>query len=297
MWNSRRLRVLLAVLILTCVTLIVLSLRDDEGNPLRGVGASVFGPLERGVSAVVTPIGGFFSGLASWKDSADRIHALEEENARLKALVADSANERARADQLDKLLKLAGAGQYRIVPGQVVAIGPAQDYAWTVTIDAGSRDGITTDMTVINGDGLVGRVIGVSEGTCTVALVVDATTSVGGRIATTQEIGVVEGNGTPTSLEMQLLDPLAPVEIGSPIVTFGSQNDRPYVPGVPIGVVTELRGAPGALTRIAVLKPYVDVTALNIVGIVVEPPRVDPRDSVLPPTPEPTPSPTSTASP
>ena len=43
MWNSRRLRVLLAVLILTCVTLIVLSLRDDEGNPLRGVGASVFG--------------------------------------------------------------------------------------------------------------------------------------------------------------------------------------------------------------------------------------------------------------
>ena len=40
----------------------------------------------------------------------------------------------------------------------MIAVGAAQGFDWTVEIDAGSRDGLTTDMTVINGQGLVGRV-------------------------------------------------------------------------------------------------------------------------------------------
>ena len=39
-----------------------------------------------------------------------------------------------------------------------------------VTIDVGTRDGITKDITVINGDGFVGRVIGVSTSTADVLL-------------------------------------------------------------------------------------------------------------------------------
>lgn len=295
--RSRRVRVILALLVLTSLTLIVLSLRSDSAaaGPLRSIGNAIFSPLQRAVTAVVTPIGDFFAGLTSWRDAESTITDLKTENDRLRTLVEQSAQDRARAAELDALLRLAGAGQYRIVPAEVVAIGPVQGFAWTVSIDAGSRDGIEIDMTVVNGAGLVGRVITVGESTSVVALVVDASTSIGGRIAATQEIGIVTGTGRQDQLQMQLLDPLAAVEPGTAIVTFGSQGGRPYAPGVPIGVVTEVRGQPGQLTRVALLEPYVDVSTLGLVGVVVEPPRVDPRDAVLPtpiPTPTPTPAPT-----
>ena len=292
MKDFRRLRVIIAVLILTCATLIVLTVREDSGGPLRSVGNAIFGPLERGASAVFTPIGGFFSDLGSWRDSVDRVKELEAENEKLKALVVTSAEDRARVAELDALLKLSAAGQYRMVPAQVIAIGPRQDFAWTVTIDAGSRDGLGVDMTVVNGSGLVGRVVSVGETTATVALLIDATTSLGGRIAQSQEIGIVSGTGTQYELQMQILDPLAPVDVGTAVVTFGSEGGRPYVPGVPIGVVTGVKGSPGQLARIAVLRPYVDMSTLDLVGVITEPPRVDPRDAVLPSaTPVPSPSP------
>jgi rod shape-determining protein MreC len=292
MKDFRRLRVIIVVLILTSVTLIVLTVREDSGGPLRSVGSAIFGPLERGASAVFTPIGGFFSDLGTWRGSVDRVKELEAENEKLKALVVTSAEDRARVAELDALLRLAGAGQYRTVPAQVIAIGPQQDFAWTVTIDAGSRDGVGVDMTVVNGSGLVGRVVSVGEGTATVALMIDATTSLGGRIAQSQEIGIVSGTGAQYELQMQILDPLAPVDAGTAVVTFGSEGGRPYVPGVPIGVVTEVKGSPGQLARIAIVRPYVDMSTLDLVGVITEPPRVDPRDSVLPsPTPAPSPSP------
>lgn len=60
---------------------------------------------------------------------------------------------------------------------------------------------------------------------------------------------------------MQLLDPLAPVEAGEVLVTFGSRSGRPYAPGIPIGEIVEVSGTPGQLTRVATVRPFVDVSS------------------------------------
>jgi rod shape-determining protein MreC len=127
-------------------------------------------------------------------------------------------------------------------------------------------------------------------------LIVDASSAVGGRVATTEEIGIVAGTGRQDSLEFQLLDPMADVRVGDALVTFGSKGGRPYAPGVPIGEVVDVSGAAGQLTRVATVRPFADVSQLSIVGVVTKPPREDPRDSVLPrsdslPTAAPSPAP------
>jgi rod shape-determining protein MreC len=193
-----------------------------------------------------------------------------------------SKNDIARADQLDALLRVASVGRYEVTPAEVIAVGPAQDFAWTLTIDAGSLDGIEEDMTVINGDGLIGRVLKVYNSTATVVLIVDPESSVGGRVAGSQEIGIVSGTGRQNSLEFQLLDPLGEVNPGDAVVTFGSKNGRPYAPGLPIGEVVDVTGSAGQLARIATVRPFANVSQLSVVGVVVKPPREDPRDSVLP---------------
>ena len=84
---------------------------------------------------------------------------------------------------------------------------------------------------------------------------------------------------------------------GQSLVTFGSVQDRPYVPGVPIGQVTKVQGNAGSLTQTALVKPFVNFTSLGVVGVVVGGPAQNPRDSVLPPGPTPVPTVTVTVTP
>lgn len=282
---SRRTRIVLAVLVVASLTFVILDLRGGDGpmSSARSAVSAVTGVLQKGASTVFSPVTSAGDWWSTWRNQASQISDLQQENAELRTLVRESENDRARADELDALLRVASVGRYRVVPAEVIAVGPAQDYAWTVTIDAGSLDGIERDMSVINGDGLVGRIIKVNPTNSTVLLLVDASSSVGGRVATTEEIGIVSGTGRQDSLDFQLLDPLAELVIGDALVTFGSRDGRPYVPGVPIGQVVDITGTAGQLTRIATIRPFANVSRLSVVGVVVRPPREDPRDSVLPP--------------
>jgi rod shape-determining protein MreC len=281
---SRRTRILLAVLVVASLTFIILDLRGGQGplSGVRSVGANTLGGLERLGATIFSPITGASSWWSDMRDQAGQIEALTNENDSLRSELQTLTNDKARADALDSLLRVSSVGDYRFVPAEVIAVGPAQDYAWTITIDAGRNDGIENDMTVINGQGLVGRVLKTTASTATVVLIVDASSAVGGRIAGTEEIGIVAGTGRQDSLEFQLLDPMADVRVGDALVTFGSKGGRPYAPGLPIGEVTEITGTPGQLTRVALVRPYADVSQLSVVGVVTRPPRVDPRDSVLP---------------
>ena len=290
---------LLALLLVTSISLITVDYRGGESSPLDGVrsfAAAVFGPVERVAAAIASPVSDAVDSVGRLNDGQDQADRLAEQNQELKRRLRTSGFDRSRAQELDDLLHLAGAGRYRVLPAQVIAIGSAQTFSWTVTLDAGSRDGIRPDMTVLNGDGLVGRVKTVGPTTSTVLLAVDPESSVGVRLEGSMEVGFTTGRGIGQgdNLDLQLLDGQSTVERGDRLVTFGSQGDTPYVPGVPLGVVVSVQGTPGSQTRAAVVRPYVDFTALDLVGVVVEPPRTDPRDAVLPPKPSATPTPTVT---
>lgn len=282
MRDTRRSRIVLAILVLMSITLIVFDLRGGLTQPLRSVGETVLGSAERAMASVVVPVRNLFDSLGGLGSTDERIAALEQENAQLRAELDTVANDRARIDDLNALLGLVSTNDYTTVPAQVIAVGPAQGFAWTVTIDAGSRDGVERDMSVISGAGLVGRTIDVGPTTSTVLLIVDATSSVGGRLSGTSQIGIVSGTGRQDSLTMQLLDPLAVVDVGDVVVSFGSEGGRPYAPGIPIGVVAEMRGTEGQLTRSAILEPYVDISRLDIVGVVLRAPEGPPRSTLDP---------------
>jgi rod shape-determining protein MreC len=297
--DTRRTRVLLALLLVTSIGLITLDYRGGDRSPLNGLrslAAAVFGPVEQVAAAIASPVSDAVDSVSSLGDGRDEVRQLRRENQELLRRLRTSELDRRRVEELDALLRLAGAGRYRVVPAQVIAIGAAQTFSWTVTIDAGSRDGIRPDMTVLNGDGLVGRVKTVGPTTATVLLAVDPESSVGVRLEGSSEVGFTTGQGIGdgSRLDLQLLDGQSTVVRGDRLVTFGSQGDTPYVPGVPVGEVRSVLGSPGSQTRTAVVAPYADFTSLDLVGVVVEPPRTDPRDAVLPPRPESTPRPTVT---
>ncbi|MFW6720365.1 rod shape-determining protein MreC [Streptomyces sp. MAR4 CNY-716] len=295
MRDTRESRVLLLLLITISFALITVDIRGGDDSPLdatkRGAAAAL-GPVENGVADVVDPVGNAIEAVRESGDRHGRIAELQRQNAELKQRLGSDDRNRARAAELDRILGNAGAGRYGIKGAQVIAIGAAQGLSWTVTIDAGSDDGLERDMTVLNGDGLVGRITTVGPSTATVLLANDPEFTVGTRLEKTSELGFATGQGD-RPMKVELLNGKLKVQKGDRLVTFGSHGSRPFVPGVPIGVVSSVEPV-GDVTRTVYVEPYASFTRLDILGVVVQPPRDDPRDAVLPPAPKATPTPTVT---
>ncbi|MFI6157343.1 rod shape-determining protein MreC [Kitasatospora sp. NPDC051170] len=289
MRDTRESRLLLILLVAVAFALITVDIKGGEDSPLGGArraAASALGPVERGAATIVDPVADTVRAFRDAATDSGRADQLARENTELRQKLASSDMASGRGKQLDDLLRTAGAGGYTVKAAQVIAIGPAQGFSWTITIDAGSDDGLTRDMTVINGQGLVGRITTVAPTTATVLLASDPGFSAGTRLEGSGEIGFASGGGD-SPMKVSLLNGKAQVKAGDRLVTFGSQSGRPFVPGVPVGKVTEVQANAGQLTKTVLVEPFVQFTRLDLVGVVVVPPRADPRDAVLPPAPAP----------
>jgi rod shape-determining protein MreC len=270
-------RSLVLALVLCCLTLMTLDHVGGAGggspvDPLRRVVGEVYGPVEGGADAVLSPVLAVPHWLRSHHALAADVDRLEAENAELRTGLASSDYDRNRLQEYDDLTATAEAIGYALVPARVVGIGPAQSFSRTVTIDAGSRAGLAPDMTVVSGGGLVGRVLRVTMTTATVLLAVDADSTVGGRVGRSMKVGFLHGRGDlgdTARLDLELVDQTYVPAEGETVVTWGSQDGAPYVSGVPVGVVESVYSSLRETTQRAVIDPFVDFSALDMVGVVV----------------------------
>jgi rod shape-determining protein MreC len=292
---------LLAIALLAALALIAVDYENGSSSlisSLRNAAGTALGGAERAVSAVTVPVTRFFGSRAAGTRTNQA--AMQRQLIRLRAELSAARLDRAQYNKLGRLLQISGRGGYRVLATSVIAYG--QGYQQTITLDAGRADGVRPQQTVIDGDGLVGQVISVSARTCTVQLATDASSVVGVRLAPGGQIGWVTGEGRHTDgqaalLKLQVLNGTA-LKIGTQLVTSASVKSRPFVAGVPVGTIVSVRNRAGALTGQALVRPFAQFTQLEVVGIVVSPPRHNPRYSVLPPpppkSPSPSPSPTPT---
>lgn len=303
MREATRARAVLAVLLLASLTLVLLDVRESAAvSGLRTVVSAIVGPIEKAAGGVAAPFITVGRSMTSFGDAEDRNGIAQQQlNALANNPEADAAIA-AQSQQLQAMLGVAGVNGYSVVPARVVAYGLAQTFSGTVTIDVGSTDGVTSDMSVITGGGLVGKVIAVSPTTSTVQLMTDQSSVIASRVDASGEVGALEGTGQPNEITLRMLDPTAPLKEGDKISTFGSPDGKPYAPGLPLGTVTSLRGEPGQVDRIARVTPAVDLTALDIVGVILTQTRKDPRPALTPsaptaPSAPATPDPASAAGP
>jgi rod shape-determining protein MreC len=266
-------RSLLVALVLASVTLVTLDFHggtDSPVEPARRVIGEAFGPVESATATVIRP----FTAVPSWfrtKDSlSDEIRDLEAENSDLRSQVATAGFDKNRLEEYDGLTQSAQSLGQALVPARVVAYGSSQSFSNTITIDAGSAAGIGPDMTVVNNDGLVGRVLRVTRTTATVLLIIDTESIVGGRVGSSMEIGFVHGNGSieDDELELRLVDDAVIPAKHDTVVTWGS-SEGPYQRGVAIGRVTDVYSSLRESSQWAVIEPFVNFSALDVVGVVV----------------------------
>ena len=292
--GDNRGRLLLIVLIVTSLFLITLDLRGVQViDGIRTGTQTALTPVQKAGSWVVSPFRTFLSDVTHLGRTRNQIEKLKADNDALRLALLNRKVADAELAQLKSVLDLAGKGEFKVVGAKVISQGSSTSFTQTLTIDAGIKSGIHTNMTVISGFGLVGVVKIAYANSAVVQLASDPAFRVGARIAGSQQIGILSGQGTRKGV-LQLLDNTTEVKVGDAILARGSNNGRPFVPGVPIGEVTSVDNSASAVTQTADVKFYTNFSALGVVAVVVSSPSSDPRDALVPTKPRPTPNPTVT---
>jgi len=285
--SGNRSRLLLIILLVTSLFLVTLDLRGVSlTKSSRSITQSVLAPVQKGVSTVFSPIGRFFSDIKNFGKTKDELDKVKIANSLLKAQLAKVADNKGALNQLKGLLNLAGQGGYKIIPARVIGRGSSASFSQTITIDAGTSDGISVNQTVISQNGLIGVVKVVTPNSAIILLISDPSFKVGVRIARSQSIGVLLGQGN-SQYQLELLDPTGTIENGDVLVTNGSQGNRPFVPGVPVGQVTSVDQKNSSLTQTAIVKSYANLNDLGVVSVIISAPSVAPKTAINP-TPQPT---------
>ena len=192
--------------------------------------------------------------------SLDRIDAIETENVELRRQIDALKNEL----NIDYTLT-----DYEYLNATVTSRSVGYWYN-TITINKGSYNGIKKDMVVINGKGLIGRVIKTSTFTSDVRLI---TTS-----ETNNKISVHISNGdnnlyglinnydySKNLLEVEEISNTKDVDIGDFVYTSGLGGIFPS--GILIGSVSEITTDSYDLAKIIKVKPSADFSNINYVSV------------------------------
>jgi rod shape-determining protein MreC len=285
MRDSGRLRLVLALLFLVSVSLLAIGIRSGEAgliSALRSSTLQITGPVQSGATSLGETFRVVAENLSRVTSRDDQLKALQVENEELKFKLSQSADLRRKAVALDQLLRIVPPQNYKVIPAQVTAIGNTGDFRWTITVDAGSIDGVTLNTTVVSGTGLVGRIVQVNDNYSIASLLIDPNVKVGVRLEGSAEIGFISGTGVIDKLSLQLFDPYAKMPIGARVISWGSDSGKPYMPGLAIGRISSVEGSAGQLNRTATVIPSADISNLEIVGLVLSAKRDVLRDPLKP---------------
>ncbi|HVL91030.1 MAG TPA: rod shape-determining protein MreC [Actinomycetota bacterium] len=293
--RTRRVRLLLVVLLLASLTLVTIDFRSDGNGPLTRIGnavASVFGPLQDSLSSVTRPIGNFFSGFGQVGSLKAQVRSLQEELALLRQDQGRVLDVLAENERLRSLIEIKDRLGLKTKAATVIG-RDSSNFQQSIVIDIGTKDGVKKDMPVVGGEGLVGRVVQASASTATVLLIVDPSSDVASRVAETGEVGVLSGGGR-RDMRLTLLNPNAIVTAGDSVVTASYRPTKAgssvFPDGIPIGTISRVDPPGGNVTRRAFVKPAVDFTTLDFVLVVTG--IGTPRPLPVPPvSPSPSPSP------
>lgn len=270
--RPRSTRLLVLALLVTSLVTITVDFRSGERGPLAAigrVGAGVVAPLQEGVTAMVRPIGGFFSTLF-------RAGSLKEQNAALRTQLEELAGQLPYStallrenEALRSLIDLGDRMEFDVM-GATIISGGVSNFEWAVWVDRGSTDGVYLDQPVITGSGAVGRVVKVTPSAAKVMLLIDPDSQIAVRLASSGKTGVLVGQ-REEDLRIDLIPPDTEVPAGERVITATYGPGRSiFPPGVPVGEVSKVVPAQGGYELQVRVRPSVDFSTLEFVGLIRE---------------------------
>ncbi|HEY0516798.1 MAG TPA: rod shape-determining protein MreC [Solirubrobacteraceae bacterium] len=273
----RRRRIVLALLVVLSLLLLTAYFGEAHGGRLHGVQRAfltVVSPIQDGANKALKPVRDLFGWVGDTFNAKGQRNELRKQVAQLRRELVAGQAEKRTDQQLAGLFHLnqLGVSAYHPVAATVVGKSPNIWYS-VVTIDKGSPDGVRVNDPVVNGEGLVGKVVAVEADGAQVDLLTDSTMGVSARIGTSNATGIVQPKvGDPNTLLLQYLPANTRANKGEYVVTSGtvaSPDDSLYPPGLVIGQVTS-ENEESAYKSVNV-RPAANLHNLDVVEVLTAP--------------------------
>jgi len=219
---------------------------------------------ERGVGAT----GGVWNGYFALVGLHTENQKLHSEIDRLKMELAKRQEESEEVKRLRGLAGLQDPGIGKTIVARVIGRDPAQQHL-TLTIDKGRSQGVKPDSAVMTPDGIVGRVIYVSNFYAVVQLILDTQSSVGAIVQSTRRQAILNGNGG-RELDLDFIDDDNDIKEGDKFVTSG--QDRIYPKGLPVGTIISIGPRRGMFKTVRI-RPQADFERIEEVICVIDRPQ------------------------
>ena len=257
--------ILLLLLSLTVASYVSQGSNSWLGVQLERVSAFLQEPVSDAERGISTTIKGVFQ---LRKLLAER-ETLLEENAQLKRELIEQSLSRADLAELRSLAEsmnyIDPAEDYSYVTAKVIAMDGSSWYR-IFTINAGTRQGVRKNAVVINGEGLVGRVLDVGPNWAKVISVIDENNDVSFQVFRDLNLlGILSGDGKG-KITGYMLDEGASVVEGDILVTSGMEL---YPQGIPIGKISQITWNNDALLRTVEIEPVVNFTNIQKVTVIM----------------------------
>ncbi len=264
---------LLFILTFLCTLLMLFTFGTDVFNrPFNTVVGYVIIPFEQG-------IGRMGEWLANRSEELVQIRSLLQENESLRDQVAQLTEENSllqqdkhELNQLRELVKLNEQyGEYNKIGARIIGRDSGNWYS-SFVIDKGEQDGLSVDMNVIAGGGLVGRITAVGPNWSRVTSIISDNVHVSAQTLATEDNMTVSGdlksmaNGVISF--SQLVDSKDQVAEGDKVVT--SDISDKYLPNILIGYLHTINRDANNLTKSGYLTPVVDFEHLGEVLVITD---------------------------
>jgi rod shape-determining protein MreC len=256
--------VILTGLVFLSVSTLV-SRNDTMVVGLRSISLQVAGNMERRLSW----IGDYISAL-------EENSQLRSQNVQLSSQVARSREAVLENLQLRELLALEDSLDYPTLATKIISkdVNRQQNL---ITLDAGSRDGVAVGMAVIDEDGILGRIVLVSEDYSRAMSILHTDFRVPARVEPGRAEGIVKWDGTDARyITLEHVLKTDPVEKGQLVVTSASSGS--FQPGYPVGIVDSVARLPGRNEYSIRLSPSANYFAADYVFVVLQLPSNEQRN-------------------
>ncbi|MCM1568306.1 MAG: rod shape-determining protein MreC [Roseburia sp.] len=264
---------LLFILTILCTVMMLITFGTTVFNqPFNTVFGYIVVPFEQGISRAGEWLAGRTEELAQVRNLLQENAALKEQVARLTEENTLLQQDKYELNKLRQLVELDEQyGEYHKVGARIIARDSGNWYS-SFTIDKGTKDGLSEDMNVIAGGGLVGRITTLGPNWAKVTAIISDNSNVSGMTLATEDKLMVSGSLQLMSEGVisfsKLVDSRDEVSEGDKIVT--SDISDKYLPGILIGFIQTINRDNNNLTKSGYLTPAVDFEHLSEVLVITD---------------------------
>ena len=273
--RALRRRIVVAILVVLSVALLTVYFRESSDGPVHRAEASamhVVAPLQSGTARIIKPFRDGWNWMTGLFSAQTQNRTLRAEVQQLRGQLAQELLQQQQTTELRSMLQMRDSSVFprgtRFADARVIARSTTAWYS-TVTINAGTDQGVRENDAVVNGQGLVGRVSAVTPDASEVTLItdqesyIDAMVVPGGAQGPSQ--GLVAGSVTG-DVTLQYVDRSQKVVTGQVVMTSGMQGSI-FTRGIPIGQVSAVAQQDVELYQSISVTPYVDFHTLDLVMV------------------------------